>query len=81
MRIYRIVHRKRWGASDAKWHHWWTLETWDRPWYSRKPRWMAVKEFQYDYTSPVVYYSLEQAKRAAKHYKIKIQEAANVPTN
>lgn len=81
MRIYRIVHHKRWIASDVKWSHWWTLETWDRRWWQRKPRWIAVREFQYDYTSPVVYRNLETAKKAAKHYKIKIQEAGNVAAN
>lgn len=81
MRMYRIVHHRRWVASDVKYHHWWNLETWDRRWWQRKPRWIAVREFQYDYTSPVVYYSQEKARAAAKHYKVKIVEAVDEPTN
>lgn len=65
---YKIVKHVVWDDEDAKYHIWWTLHIYRKP-FLRKLNWYPVKYF----TEPVKYYSSKQAQAAAVHYNIKVE--------
>lgn len=78
---YRVLHHKKWRDYQAKYDEWWTLHYYREPNRFRRGKWLPKKYWAYDSgggsMSPVRYYNLADARRAARHYGVEIEEVVN----